>query len=128
MQNVLLATRARWLKAYLEGDTATLDAVEGAQFTVTNAWGSQSKQEQLAGIARAVHAQDWFPHGTRIDDIDRHVRIQGDVALIRGVGRTVMASGTLPAMAFTEVWQRVGDAWQAIHLHYSEVRRRTEDR
>lgn len=121
MEESLLATRARWLHAYTSGDVATLELIEAVQFSVTNKLGTQSKHEQLSGIAAAVDANNWFPSGTRTEDKEREVHIQGNTALIRGYGRTVTPRRTLPTIAFTEVWQQVGNAWQTLHLHYTEV-------
>lgn len=121
MEEALLAARECWLTAYASGDVATLELIESVQFSVTNEHGTQSKQEQLAGIAAAVNAKTWFPSGTKTRDEKREVHIQGNTALIRGFGCTITPRCTLPTIAFTEVWQQVGNAWQALHLHYTKV-------
>ena len=124
MQEALLEARARWLQAYLDGDVAVLEGLEEDAFTVTSDAGTQSRHEQLAGIAGAVGAGRWFPAGSRTEDLVCHVRIEGGCALIHGQGRTLLPGRALPVIAFTEVWRRAGDQWRAMHLHYSGVMRR----
>ena len=126
MLNTLIENRALWLSAYVNGDTAALENIEMPQFTVINNFGIQSKQEQLKGIAEAIRSGGWFPNGTKTEDFEREVHIQGEIAIIRGLGRTVTPKHALPTIAFTELWQNTGSTWKALHLHYSEIKKPCE--
>ena len=96
----------------------------GALIAVTSDAGTQTRAQQIAGIAAAVRAGDWFPAGSGSEDLDCEVLLQGDVALVRGHGRTLVPGRVLPVIAFSETWHWAGEAWCVLHLHYSEVRRR----
>lgn len=124
MRESLLATRSRWLRAYLDGDVGSLADIKDERFAVTSDAGTQTRAQQIAGIAAAVRAGDWFPAGSGSEDLDCEVLLQGDVALVRGHGRTLVPGRVLPVIAFSETWHRAGEAWCVLHLHYSEVRRR----
>ena len=121
MKEALLATRARWLKAYFDGNVDLLDTIEPEHFGVVSGVGAQLKHEQLEHIAASVAAGNWFPAGSYAEDIKREVHILGDAALIRGTGCTVTPRRSSPTVYFTEVWQEAGGEWRPVHLHYSEV-------
>ncbi|MBS0451289.1 MAG: nuclear transport factor 2 family protein [Proteobacteria bacterium] len=120
----LLAARARWIRAYFDGDVDTLDRLEAADFSSTCRLGNQSKIEQLEGIAQAVREGCWFAEGSLGQDAERHVHLLGDLALVHGVIH-IEAFGQLPpSVASTEVWQRDGSDWQALRLHFSNHKQR----
>lgn len=119
----LLAARARWIRAYFNGDVDTLDKLEAAGFSSTCRLGNQLKKDQLEGIALAVREGCWFADGSLGEDLERHVQLLGDVALVHGVIHTVAPGQLPPQVASTEVWQRSGSQWLALRLHFSDARR-----
>ena len=121
----LLETRARWFRAYFDGDVNALDRIEAAQFSTICDAGKLSKQEHLDGIAAALREGCWFAEGSKKEDANRHVQMVGCAALVSGFSQTVTLGRFMPLEAFTEVWQQVGDDWRAVHLHYSHVKRTT---
>lgn len=123
MEQLLLAARARWVRAYFDGDVATLDSLEASGFSSTCRLGTQVKKTQLEGIAAAVREGCWFPDGSTGEDVERHVHMLGDVALIHGVIHTAALGHLPPSVACTEVWQRVDSAWLALRMHFSSARR-----
>ncbi|MBS0343341.1 MAG: nuclear transport factor 2 family protein [Proteobacteria bacterium] len=120
----LLAARARWMRAYFDGDVDTLDKLEADDFSSTCRLGNQNKKEQLAGIASAVREGCWFADGSMGQDLQRHVHMLGDLALVHGVIRTEAFGQLPPSVASTEVWQRAGSDWQALRLHFSDLKQR----
>lgn len=119
----LLATRARWIRAYFDGDVAMLDTLEAPDFSSTCRLGSQAKKDQLEGIASAVREGCWFADGSSGADLERHVHMLGDIALVHGVIQTDAFGHLPPSVASTEVWQRVGSEWRALRLHFSDAKR-----
>ena len=119
----LLAARARWIRAYFDGDVDTLDRLEAADFSSTCRLGNQTKKEQLEGIASAVREGCWFVDGSLGEDMERHVHLLGEIALVHGVIRTEAFGQLPPSVASTEVWQRAGSEWQALRLHFSDAKR-----
>ena len=118
----LLATRARWIRAYFTGDVDTLDELEASEFSSTCRLGIQSKSEQLEGIEQAVREGCWFADSSMAEDLEREVHMLGNIALIHGVIRTAAFGQLPPSVASTEVWQRVGSGWQVLRLHFSDAK------
>ena len=119
----LLAARDRWIRAYFDGDVAALDSLEAPDFSSTCRLGSQAKRDQLAGIGSAIREGCWLPDGCTSEDIERHVHVVGDVAVVHGIIHTVAQGQLPPSVASTEVWQRVGSEWLALRMHFSNARR-----
>lgn len=119
----LLAARARWIRAYFDGDVDMLDKLEAADFSSTCRRGNQTKKEQLEGITSAVREGCWFADGSLGEDLERHVHMLGDFALVHGVIRTEAFGQLPPSVASTEVWQRCGPEWQVLRLHFSDHKR-----
>jgi hypothetical protein len=121
-EDQLIQVRAAWYQAFIAGDTGTLDRIEADSFFVVNESGIQGKRAQLQGIAHAVQAGDWFPEGSRTEDQHLDVLPHGELALVRGRGRTVSGDAEAPSIFFTELWQRQGDAWRVASLHYTRCK------
>ena len=119
----LLAARARWIRAYFDGDVDMLDKLEASDFSSTCRLGNQTKKAQLEGITSAVREGCWFADGSLGEDLERHVHMLGDLALVHGVIRTEAFGQLPPSVASTEVWQRCGSEWQVLRLHFSDAKR-----
>ncbi|MDR6215395.1 DUF4440 domain-containing protein [Paracidovorax wautersii] len=117
--NDLQATRAAWYAAYVRGDTDVLAQLQDPAFFVVSEAGTETRAQQLGGIAAAVRERRWFPAGSRTEDLERALHPVSDgVVEVRGTGRIVTPRGALPAVQFTERWHRTGAGWRALHLHY----------
>ena len=116
----------QWLDAFFRGDTVAMDRFESEDFLVVAEWGSQTKQQQLARIQRAVKENKWIPKGTSQVEEDVSVRAYGDVAVRSGRfwNKRPNESDDVSKEkgVFTEVWVRREGRWQAAHLHYSILR------
>jgi len=121
----LLQARTRWFKAYFDGDVNALERIEAAEFSTICDAGKLSRQEHLDGIAAAMREGCWFAEGSKKEDANRQMLIFGSTALVTGFSQTVTLGRFMPLEAFTEIWRHVGDDWQAVHLHYSHVKRTT---
>lgn len=121
MTEEILATRALWKQAYLDGDLMMLDQLEIESFHVTTDCGPKSKKQQLSSIPKAIAENRYFPDHSRYCDDDIDIYVVGAMALVRGVGRVVTPDGARPPIAFTEIWERIGTEWKVVHLHFGRI-------
>jgi hypothetical protein len=104
------------LHAHDLGDVATLDRIEGADFTLSGDFGVVSKQQQLDKVRHRTTKTEVITR--KIDP--QQFRFYDNVALVTETDRPTTAEGTF-AFQSTEVWVRRGSEWKLAHLHYSQL-------
>ena len=105
------------LHAHDIGDTATLDRIEDADFTLSGDFGVINKQQHLEHDRERSNK----PSEVITRKIDPQVfRFYGDVALVTETDRPTTKDGSF-AYQSSEVWVLRGDAWKLVHLHYSPL-------
>jgi ketosteroid isomerase-like protein len=105
-----------WLKASDMADAATLDRIETEDFTVSGAFGQTTKQQQLD----MVRNHSWKPQTGTLKIENQQFRFYGDVALVTEIDHWSGAEKVSDYQS-TTLWRRDGNAWKAVHLHYSAL-------
>ena len=104
------------LKAHDIGDVATLDRIEGTDFTLSGDFGVINKQQHLEHHRQRANKSEVISR--KIDP--QQFRFYGDVALVIETDRPTTKDGTF-AFQSTEVWVRREGSWKLVHLHYSQL-------
>ncbi len=118
----LLNTRANWYEAFFSGNTKHMSEIEADSFLVVSEFGSETKKEQLQGIAAAVNAGQWFPLNTKKHDISVVAETHGNISVVSGHSQTMVGDLNKGSVFFSEVWCKSGNAWQVLHLHYTPAK------
>jgi SnoaL-like domain len=97
-------------------DAATLDRIEGADFTISGDFGVVRKQQQLDAVRQRTRKPEVIKR--KIEP--QQFRFYNGVALVTETDRPITKDGMF-AFQSTEVWVRRDDSWKLVHLHYSRV-------
>jgi hypothetical protein len=115
----LKQARENWYSAFFAGDVEHLARVQADNFSVTTERGVQSKKSQIDAISSAKRNGSWFPHGGQKNDTALTIQGFGRSATITGVGYTTSGQSQGPVVAFSEIWEWDGTAWQVVSLSFS---------
>jgi ketosteroid isomerase-like protein len=105
----------RWFAACLAGDAVAMDALEAADFTVTDGaefW--QKSRPRTQTLNRRKPDRTWTTDQVL-------VRVYGDTAILTSRRVWTINTGERTRRRVTEVWRRDSSGWRIIAAHASEV-------
>lgn len=108
----LIALEAKWTKAMLAKDTATLDTIVASDWMGQNPSGKMTTKAQM--VADMTSGKNKI---TAMTNRDVHARVLGDVAVVQGADDETSSydgKDTSGAYTWTDVFQKRGGHWMAI--------------
>lgn len=111
----LTALNALYIDCVVGANAARFDRILADDFLCSNPDGS------LVDKAAFLHQTRTAPKLASMDVIDLRIRIFGDVALIHGETRYLLADGRPGRGRYTDAWARRNGEWRAVSAHVTRI-------
>ncbi|WNC90313.1 nuclear transport factor 2 family protein [Paraburkholderia sp. FT54] len=107
-EQALASLEQQWAKAWLTGDRVALNKILDDSYVETTARGAQLHKTDVIFAAP--------PPGTASEVLESiEPRVNGDTAIVTGIGRYIESLGSKPArFKFTDVFVRRDGTWRVI--------------
>lgn len=110
----ILEVERQYIQAHLSADTATLQNILAADFTIRNRWSSENKLERLARLESADLAFEVI----NTDNVQ--VKVNGDRAVLTGEALVESRNGDLTVRgstyAFKRIYEKRQGRWQIVSV------------
>jgi ketosteroid isomerase-like protein len=113
-EQAILQVERQYIKANLNGDTATLEKILADDFTIRSRWKSESKAQRLA----LLESSDFSFEAIDTDNVE--VEVNGDSAVLTGVASIESRYGDMEvhglSYSFTRTYEKRQGRWQIVSV------------